>query len=82
MMTFNKIGIATLSTQLILTTQLKVLKLARNHLCDDHILHLASWLEFAINLEELDLSGNNCHSVGIEALSNAIINLAMPSQPS
>ncbi len=68
----NATGMRVLCTQLAQTLHLKVLRLARNSLRDDSFEYLGAAVAGMLNLQSLDLSGNLCHSAGMEALKDAI----------
>lgn len=65
-------GMLVLCTHLRQTPKLKVLKLARNRLRDEDFSHVAWAITGMTNLKCLDLSGNLCHSAGMEPLREAI----------
>jgi hypothetical protein len=60
---------------------MRVLKLARNFLRDDHITCIADVLHNMPQFQDLDLSGNYCHQTGAKALKLAIISHSVLSDP-
>lgn len=68
----NSNGMFALCSHLRQTLHLKVLKLARNHLRDEDFSHLSWAITGMQRLQSLDLSGNLCHSAGMDPLRAAI----------
>jgi hypothetical protein len=69
----NSEGIDAFSKSLAATLKLRVLKLARNSLGDDEIGFISKAIQFMPFCQVLDLSGNQCHGVGMDFLKEAIL---------
>jgi Ran GTPase-activating protein (RanGAP) involved in mRNA processing and transport len=65
-------GIMALALQAAKSLQLQVLKLARNRLCDEHIVLLGDAIMQMPQFLDLDLAGNLCRMYGCRGLKQAI----------
>lgn len=74
-------GISALCTQLMNTLQLRVLKLARNHILDDDVVSIANAVSYMPSCQVLDLSGNFCAYFGARALKFTIMSHGTLSDP-
>ena len=74
-------GVSALCSQLMNTLQLRVLKLARNHILDDDIVSIANAVSYMPSCQILDLSGNYCSYFGARALKYTIMSHGTLSEP-
>lgn len=69
----NSTGMKTLCARIAQLPRLRTLRLARNHLNDEHFEHVAYAVKYSLRLQVLDLSGNNCKHFGIGQLKDALL---------
>eukprot|EP01038_Epipyxis_sp_PR26KG_P006065 gene6065-8350_t len=70
---YNPEGITSIANALVHSIPLQTLKIARNFLRDDFIMLIGNAVCNMVNLQVLDLSGNNCLSFGCESLKLALL---------
>lgn len=77
----NGEGVAAIAQNLTHSLHMRVLKLGRNFLVDEDISNIAAALHNMPQFQDLDLSGNLCHSSGAKALNLAFISHSVMTQP-
>lgn len=77
----NGEGIAAIAQNLGHSLHMRVLKLARNFLVDEDISCIAHVLHNMPRFQDLDLSGNLCHSSGAKSLNLAFISHSVLTEP-